>query len=276
MKKEMVFAGVAGGLAFGIVQSFTMGVPAGVFMGLFFGIGMSLVLTKFVNSKTIKDQVDLPDASLLPGEVVLLSKQANLVIDPKQFGLQNFAFGDFLWAVGMKDKESLGGAMHLTNYRIIFKSHRWNRLRGMTSIFLPTIERLENRSVLVFPKLAVATKSAEVEFVVSDVDDVRSQIASASEQIDESTLAALQQHVSKHWEKCSDGLQSWDAINRLNDLFNLGKQATEAARVISNPFGALGAIFMSELLDRSLVEKCQQVYRVAEQRKAQSSSRPAA
>lgn len=276
-KKEAIRAGVGGGVLFGVVQTFTMGVAGGIFMGLFFGVGMGVLLYKFANSKTINDQTSLEEAVLLPGERILLTKQANLVVNPEDFGLENFAFDDLLWAVGMKNRESLGGAMHLTNYRILFKTHRYNRLRGMISIFLPTIQQLENRTVLIFRKLAVTTVTGKVELVVSDVDDVISQIASARDQIDAPTLATLQNHATNHPEKCSEGLESWDALNKLNNLFNLGKKTTGVARAMVNPLGALGSIFLSELLDKTLAEKWQQVFHDTERNKAtEDSKRPAA
>ena len=111
MNKEWIYAGLMGGIIFGVMQSLAMGFPAGLFQGLFFGVGLGLFLCVFANSKAIKNQTSVPEAALLPGERILLTKPANLVVEPKHFGLENFAFDDLLWTVGMKDKESLGGAV---------------------------------------------------------------------------------------------------------------------------------------------------------------------
>lgn len=275
-KRDAVISGLGAGIIFGVVQSFAMGPAAGVFMGLFFGAGTAFFLHRFANSKAIVEQSGIDEADLLPGERVLLTRPANLVIRPKDFGLDSFAFDDLLWAVGMKDRESLGGAMHLTNYRVLFKSHRYNRLRGTIGIFLPTIEKLENRSVLVFRKLAVSTSAASIEYVVTDVDTVIGRIASARDQLDERAAADLGEKVAAQPDACGEGLESWDALNELNRLINLGKKSTLAARALANPLGVLSSIFKSELLDRTLVDPWQQTLRAAEHRASNPSHRRSA
>ena len=45
---------------------------------------------------------------LFEGETVILSKNSNLIVQPKEFGLKKFAFDDLLWTVGMKNKEAIG------------------------------------------------------------------------------------------------------------------------------------------------------------------------
>ena len=267
--KESIYSGVGAGLLFGVVQSFSVGVVQGALLGIYFGIAMGGVLHCFVNFKIVKQQTTLPPEVLLPGERLINSKLANLVIRPRDFGLDDFAFDGLLWVVGMKKKESLGGALHLTNYRLIFKSHRYNRIRGMTSIFLPTIERLENRTVLVFRKLAVTTGSAKVEFVVADVNEVVAQFEAAQGQLDPETLDQLQSHVQDFPEKCSEELAPWSAINKLNRLFNFGKKATDIASAVTNPLAKLSSLFIGELLDKTVKENWQRALHNAEQEKIQ-------
>lgn len=268
MKKDLVLAGVAGGFLFGAMHVFTAGLLPAIFLALFFGVGISIGLHLFVHSKWLQREISLPDDMLLPGEQILTTKFASLVVQPKNFGIQNFAFDDFLAAVGMKDKESIGGAIHLTNYRIIFKSHRFNRVRGMTSIFLPTIRQLDNRTVFVFRKLAVATVTAQVEFVIADVEDVIRQITNARDQFDTWMLEQLKLFVAEFPDKCGDRLETWDAINQLNDLINLGKKTTLVAGAMVNPIGAMGSIFRSELLDKPLAAQWEQVFHAAEQHRS--------
>ena len=276
-KKEAIYAGIGGGLLFGVIQSISVGPAQGISTGIFFGVAFGLMLRWFANSKTVKEQTRFPESLMLPGERVLHSKLANLVIRPADFGLDDFAFGGLLWVVGMKKKESLGGALHVTNYRLIFKSHRYNRLRGMTSIFLPTVQQLKNRSVLVFRKLAVTTASAQVEFVVGEVDQVIAQVDSARQELDDATLAQLQDHVRNYPDKCSDELQPWTAFNKLNSLFNFGKKATSVTGAITNPLAALSSRFVNELLDKTVTEKWQQVFESARPAEPdQTAKRPAA
>jgi len=276
-KKEAVLAGIGGGILFGGMQILSTGFVAGLSGGVFFGACLGVMCYLFANSKLVKGQTSVSDEVLLPGERVLLSKLANLVIRPQEFGLDKFAFDGLLWTVGMKNKESLGGAIHLTNYRIIFQSHRYNRIRGMTSIFLPTVDRLENRTVLVFRKLAVVSGSARVEFVVSDVDHVISQITAARDEMDDATLAELKEHALAHPEKCNDALEQWTALNHLNTLFNFGKKTTGAASLVTNPLATLGSRLTSELLNRTIVDATQHTFNaVAEQKGKESSRREAA
>lgn len=268
MKKDLIAAGFAGGILFGAMQALSNGLVSGVLTGLFFGAGIAVGLHLFVNSKLLRREIELPADMLLPGEQILVTKLANLVVEPKNFGLQDFAFGDFLAAVGMNDKESIGGAIHLTNYRIVFKSHRFNRIRGITSIFLPTIGQLDNRTVFIFRKLAVSTVTAELEFVIADVDSVIEKITHAREQFDPLTLRQLKGFVAEHPEKCGDRLETWDAINQLNDLINLGKKSSFVAGAMINPIGAMGSIFRSELLEKPLAEKWERVFHAADQNRA--------
>lgn len=83
--------------------------------------------------------MSISGADLLPGEQHVMTKSANMIISVKESGLSRFAFDDYMGLIGMKGKESIGGKAHLTNYRIIFKSHFFNRVRGKHSIFLPNL-----------------------------------------------------------------------------------------------------------------------------------------
>ena len=260
MKKESILAGLFFGLICGIFQFFVVGLVGGLIVGIVSGVLFSGALYLFVNSGRIKRQTSVDDAELLPGEKILLSKLANLVIKPKDFGLDDFAFDDLLWTVGMKNKESLGGAVHITNFRIIFKSHKFNRMRGKTSIFLPSIQHLSNSSFLLFRKLTLTTASAQVNFVIADVDKVIERIYSAKNQIDSEALESLRSHIVNHPAKCGDGLESWDSLNTVNNLLNLGKKTSDAVKLVANPIGALTSIFMNELIDKTISEKWQKVF----------------
>src|SRR5437588_12860421 len=78
----------------------------------------------------------LNENELLPGEVILLSKLANLWVRSSEYGLSEFAFA------GLGGKEAVGGKAHLTNFRVLFAAHGSNRLTGTHSIFLPNIRGL--------------------------------------------------------------------------------------------------------------------------------------
>jgi hypothetical protein len=79
----------------------------------------------------------LTEDDLLPTERLLIKKFANLWVRPSEHGLSKFAFNECLG-----DNEALGGRAYLTNYRILFKSHGFNRLVGVHSLFLPNVVQI--------------------------------------------------------------------------------------------------------------------------------------
>ena len=267
-KRGAILSGLGGGLLFGAMQSFTVGPARGVFMGVLFAAGVTWFLRRFASSDSIQEQIAPAEDDLLPGEEVLVTRPANLVVVPKALGLDGFAFDGWLWAVGMKDRESLGGAVHLTNYRLLFKTHRYNRLRGKVSIFLPTIRDLENRSVLIFHKMAVVTGASRVELVVHGADALIARICHARGVLDDGARDRLRRLVADHPERCADALESWEAANRVNRVLNMGMKTSGAAGAAVNPIGALGSRFVGELLDRAVREPWQGVFEAAGDRRA--------
>jgi hypothetical protein len=270
MKRAAVVAGIFFGIVMGAVQGFQAGtragswsvaLTAGLVLGLISGVLFGGALYLFVNSRWIKKQIALDPADLIAGEIVYFSSPANLVVRPKDFGLQKFAFDQLLWTVGMKDKEALGGSLHVTNCRLVFKSHKLNRLRGKTSIFLPIIRDVTNASFFVFQRIVVSTMSTKVEFVVLDPENVIRHIRRAQADMAPAAVEALKQEVLRRPSAFGDGLEAWSSINTLNNLINLGGHAKDVTEVIASPLGALAAIFMKELVDETVAEWWQKKWR---------------
>lgn len=64
-------------------------------------------------------------------------------------------------------KEALGGMLYLTNYRVIFKSHKFNRVTGTFSILLPDVQEVTNTSRFLMRKLEILIKGLDkFEFVI--------------------------------------------------------------------------------------------------------------
>ena len=104
---------------------------------------------------------------LLSDERVVLSKRANSVVRYTEQGLQRVAaLHTVLQAFGWGGKEAIGGKLHLTSYRLLFKSHKINRLTGSFSIFLPTIRGVRNSSRGLVRRVTVTVAGQEHEFVV--------------------------------------------------------------------------------------------------------------
>ena len=261
MIKESIIAGAIFGVVFTVLGAAKAGLETGLVAGVASGVFFGGMLYLFVNSPTVRRQVSVHDNDLLPGERVLASDLANLVVEPKKFALPNFAIDDFFWTVGMKNKESLGGALHLTNFRLLFKSHRLNRLRGKTSIFLPTIIDLTNNSRFLVRKLTVSTVSAKVELIVKDVDQVIEDIWMAKRALSTQDAKALQALVVANPQLAGDGLETWNKANTVNNVMKMGGVASEAARLVVNPVGALSSIFLMELVDKTVAERWQKGFK---------------
>lgn len=252
--KAGVFFGVLTGLfsffnSFDIINSITSGVLGGVLFGLFSHF--------FVNSKMIKNQTKIDDTLLLPEEEIMGEEAANFIIVPKDFELKRFAFDNLLWMVGMQDREALGGKIYITNYRIIFKSHKLNRLRGMVSIFLPTIEKALNTSNVVTQKITIKTESTKSDFIVHNTEELLNKIEVEKGKLDQTTIENIQKYVLEYPDRCSHGLKAWNSANTLNNLLLIGDKAEDGISLVLNPIGAIGAIFMREVIDKTIAEKWQ-------------------
>jgi hypothetical protein len=240
---QLLLDGVAPMRALGI------GLGAGVVSGLLF----AGLLVAFLRLPRVRAQIELQDGDLLPGERVLDSRLANLVVKPADFGLGQFAFGDLLFLAGLRDREIIGGALHLTNLRLLFKAHRFNRLHGKVSIFLPSITALQPTSRWPFRRLAVATRLSRVEFVLSERDSVLATIEQARRDYgaaEEALLAPARSALPG-----IEALAPDRALNALNTVINRGRLAGDAAELALTPLAALGGLLASELFDRGLAER---------------------
>jgi hypothetical protein len=117
-------------------------------------------------------EMELDQADLLAGEALIRSKPANVVIALTDHGLRRLPFDQLLQVTGFAGQEAIGGPLHLTTDRLLFKAHRVNRLTGAFSVSLPTIRELRDASRLLVRKLEVATGLQTCPFVVWGVPDL--------------------------------------------------------------------------------------------------------
>lgn len=106
------------------------------------------------------------EADLLPGEVMGVIRNANAVVDVREAGLDRFRLDGLMGAVGMRGQEAVGGRLRLTNYRLVFTSHRLNRVRGTFSVFLPAVTGVRDASSGVTRKVEVTTGTQNLTFVL--------------------------------------------------------------------------------------------------------------
>lgn len=265
MKLPSILAGAVFGLLLGGIQAAQQLADTGM-LGRSMSIGLiwmlcagplfALAAYLFVNSRYVRRQISLDDGDLLAGERVLHSTLANLVVRPKDFGLSKFAFGDLLWLAGMQDKEAIGGGLHLTTHRLVFKSHRLNRLRGSVSIFLPTIVDLRNSSFLLSRKLSLSTGFARVELITPQVDLLIERIGQARAAFPTPLSAALHDFVERPADGL-DGLAPWQAVERINRAINLANQGQAMGELAGKPLLALSSLFLKELFERSIAQPWQ-------------------
>jgi hypothetical protein len=165
----------------------------------------------------------LTDDDLLPGERHVMTKFANMIISIKENGLTRFAFDDYMHLVGMKGKEAIGGKAHLTNYRIIFESHYFNRVRGKHSIFLHNVVDVS----AAFNKLIVETSMQRFEFVMWFKKSFVEAAKQERDELDQSGLQKLKKAILARPEAIGEGLQKWATLEVINQIC-LGGRAVQS------------------------------------------------
>ncbi|MFF8538031.1 hypothetical protein ACN6K9_002466 [Streptomyces sp. SAS_267] len=204
----------------------------------------------------------LNSADLLPGEGIILRKNANAVIDVRQAGLSRFAFDDLMWLVGMRNKEAIGGRLYLTNYRLVFTSHRFNRVRGTFSVFLPCIEEVRDSSFAATRQLAVHTGTQDFTFVVWGIPRLIEAVDECRAEFDDAYVADLAELALAEPWKLGAGFRTvvhHEALNVVLSAVRRGADdfpaaATSLAGLIDSRFNvadAAGILQAAELLTRA-------------------------
>jgi hypothetical protein len=171
----------------------------------------------------------LEPSDLLPGERKLMTKGANLIVSVKEAGLSRFIGDKYMWVTGMQGKEAIGGLVHLTNYRLIFKSHFMNRLRGSHSIFLPNITSITKG----FNRLHIDTEIQQFTFVIWFWTAFIENTQKAANSFSPEGVATLQNLVTTHPEIIGLGLQKWATLEVLNQIASAGLKVHEVVHKLS-------------------------------------------
>jgi hypothetical protein len=156
----------------------------------------------------------LTDDDLLPGEHWIRTKLANMVISVKEYGLSRFAFDKYMGLVGMKGREAIGGNAHLTNYRIIFKSHGINRVRGTHSILLPNVTDVSAGLL----NLHVETQLQKFKFVMWFKKSFVADAQQAKGNLKGDNLEKLRQAILEKPEALGEGLKKWATAELINKI----------------------------------------------------------
>jgi hypothetical protein len=181
-------------------------------------------------------RMKVEESELLPGERVILSKPANSIIRLDDYGLGRFPADQLMRVMGFKGKEAIGGRLHLTSCRLLFKSHRVNRVTGSFSIYLPTITGLADRSRWLARKVEVTTRNQVFDFVIWGVPAfiaaVRAQSAQVTTEQARELAAAAQGGMGTNATIVKDMLR-----------FSL-----EALAVVQNPLDAANLLNLLDLV----------------------------
>lgn len=107
----------------------------------------------------------MADVRLLEGERLLDTSKANAVIVAYDYGLSRFAADDLLPLVGLAGTEAIGGHLSVTSLRLVFVAHRFNRVKGSTSIPLTAIEDARNWRSGLAVGVQIVTRLASFQYV---------------------------------------------------------------------------------------------------------------
>lgn len=195
--------------------------------------------------------MDIHAEDLLPGEKVLLTKSANALIRIKDYGLSRFFADDLLRLIGMKGIEGIGGKLHLTNYRLLFKAHRINRLTGKFSIALPTILGVKDTSHFIMKRIEVTTVTENFEFVVWDIPELIATIDMAREELTPAKVDELRTAVVENYDKFGNGLKIVKSIEAMNKALLVTRKSGALVKLATDagsPIELSGILNLIELL----------------------------
>lgn len=197
--------------------------------------------------------MQLDPAELMEGEHVVLDKAANSIIKLSDYGLKRLPYDHLQNLIGFKGKEAVGGQLHLTNFRLVFKSHPVNRVQGKFSIFLPSVTGLRNTSPnFLMKRLEVQTELQIFEFVVWGVDEFIRATNSQQQALTREQTIALAKAVRKTPAKFLTDTQVSQFVNHI--AMNMHELAAKAAEIAANPLELSAFINVLEIV-KILVEK---------------------
>lgn len=151
------------------------------------------------------------DDYLPSGENIIETKNANFLLrldenELRRFGVFGIDAEMRLLGLGA-GKESIGGKLYLTNFRLFFHSHSVNRFTGSLSIFLPKIVETKNTSGLITGIMEVVTRDRSFEFIAWGVPKFTVAVAAARDSLLPQQTEDLRVTVRDSPEKCGDGLK---------------------------------------------------------------------
>lgn len=128
--------------------------------------------------------MSFPEGNLLDGERAILKKNANMLVLSSAMGMAPMpSSGLVSGLLGGTADEALGGRLTLTTHRLVFTAHAVNRITGSFSLFLPTINQLDDLGSLLVKRMRVSTDTYAITFVVWGVPALMAAIGEARERL---------------------------------------------------------------------------------------------
>ncbi|MEH7111624.1 GRAM domain-containing protein [Neobacillus niacini] len=148
----------------------------------------------------------------LDGERIILERKANLMINIKDYGMKK--------KFTPSSQEAIGGKLYLSNYRLIFKSHPINRVKGTYSILLPTVRSVRDSSGLLMKKIEVNVSGNSFEFVVWGRKELLTKIEELKSNLSDQEKRWLETITSDH----GNGLVRFKEMDKIVDMIiKIGK-----------------------------------------------------
>ncbi|MBC5793935.1 hypothetical protein H5968_01925 [Sphaerospermopsis sp. LEGE 00249] len=191
--------------------------------------------------------MDIDRRIFLDGEKLLLSKASNAVFKISDYGLKSLPYDQLMSVMGFNGKEAIGGKLHLTNYRLIFKSHPLNRVTGKFSIFLPTINSVLDTSQFLTKKIEVSTHTQNFEFILWGIPSFIQAINSASNSLTETQKTDIKNYVKKDYEKVGDGLKISKVMDKI--ALKMPDTVNQVLEIAQDPISLTGILNVLELLE---------------------------
>jgi hypothetical protein len=174
---------------------------------------------------------ELTPGELFDGEELVESKNANAIVTLTDYGLETIFDGKLAEQTGMSGREGIGGKLHLTTWRLVFKSHSLNRLVGEFSIFLPTVTGAHDVSRGLSRKIQIDTLSQQFVFVLWGVPKFLAAIQDGVDALDSERTQGLWLAAAEHPEIIGADLQPSESVESfINGLFAVIHTPSDMAR----------------------------------------------
>jgi hypothetical protein len=185
-----------------------------------------------------------PQQDLLPGETILYEKAVVAKVNINRDCLMPYASGQLWWLLAMSGQASMEGEVYLTNYRLIFKSNDVSNLMGKFSIFLPTIDRIDDSSSAINSAISIYTgDSVKYDFITwGGVSKFIDLVKENKKAITPARLDYIKKLTISNMVVVGDGLKVERAGDKFGQVILLGNALMDVPESCRNEISAANII----------------------------------